>query len=52
MPQIYPMNWNLLLTFFLINVLIILMFLYFVPLKYLFKSDKITKTLLSKNWKW
>nr|YP_009536336.1 ATP synthase F0 subunit 8 [Ornithodoros tholozani]AYN50601.1 ATP synthase F0 subunit 8 [Ornithodoros tholozani] len=52
MPQLYPMNWSLLLTFFLMNIIIILMFLYFVPLKYFSKNNLITKSLLAKTWKW
>nr|YP_010535717.1 ATP synthase F0 subunit 8 [Ornithodoros tartakovskyi]UYB78668.1 ATP synthase F0 subunit 8 [Ornithodoros tartakovskyi]UYB78681.1 ATP synthase F0 subunit 8 [Ornithodoros tartakovskyi] len=52
MPQLYPMNWSILLMFFLINISIIFMFLYFIPLKYSFKKNQIIKMFLGKNWKW
>nr|YP_010535652.1 ATP synthase F0 subunit 8 [Alectorobius puertoricensis]UYB78538.1 ATP synthase F0 subunit 8 [Alectorobius puertoricensis]UYB78551.1 ATP synthase F0 subunit 8 [Alectorobius puertoricensis] len=51
MPQLFPMNWNLLILFFLIILIVLTSLIYFNFNPFLNKKMLISKTL-SKNWKW
>nr|YP_010535535.1 ATP synthase F0 subunit 8 [Alectorobius fonsecai]UYB78304.1 ATP synthase F0 subunit 8 [Alectorobius fonsecai]UYL27213.1 ATP synthase F0 subunit 8 [Alectorobius fonsecai] len=51
MPQIFPMNWNILIIYFLIIIIISMSMIYFIynP-KFLIKNNKVI--FLNKFWKW
>nr|YP_010535509.1 ATP synthase F0 subunit 8 [Ornithodoros compactus]AIZ58556.1 ATP synthase F0 subunit 8 [Ornithodoros compactus]QLD97209.1 ATP synthase F0 subunit 8 [Ornithodoros compactus]QLD97222.1 ATP synthase F0 subunit 8 [Ornithodoros compactus]UYB78265.1 ATP synthase F0 subunit 8 [Ornithodoros compactus] len=51
MPQLFPMNWNLLCTLFMTITILSIMLVYFI------KMPKLETTFLKKNnlqkiWKW
>nr|YP_010350335.1 ATP synthase F0 subunit 8 [Ixodes woyliei]UOK09764.1 ATP synthase subunit 8 [Ixodes woyliei] len=51
MPQLFPMNWMILLIMFLMTYLMLMSILYFFPSMYLFSSPKF-KIINSFFYKW
>nr|YP_010535522.1 ATP synthase F0 subunit 8 [Ornithodoros erraticus]UYB78278.1 ATP synthase F0 subunit 8 [Ornithodoros erraticus]UYB78291.1 ATP synthase F0 subunit 8 [Ornithodoros erraticus] len=51
MPQLYPMNWILLCSTFIMMIFFMLTFFYFNPF-YMLKPSNFSFQYLQKNWKW
>nr|YP_010550080.1 ATP synthase F0 subunit 8 [Ornithodoros phacochoerus]AIZ58634.1 ATP synthase F0 subunit 8 [Ornithodoros phacochoerus]UYL27148.1 ATP synthase F0 subunit 8 [Ornithodoros phacochoerus] len=51
MPQLYPMNWNLLCLLFIMMTILSIMLLYFNKEPKL-KTTFLFKKSFQKNWKW
>nr|AIZ58530.1 ATP synthase F0 subunit 8 [Reticulinasus faini] len=51
MPQLFPMNWNILMIMFITIIIIMTTLIYFNYKPYL-SFKKTNKNIFSKNWKW